>query len=43
MLKREKISVFNLFYNLLIKLSVNIFLAKKNKNINMVEALKAGE
>lgn len=43
MLKREKISFFNLFYNLLIKLSVYIFLAKKNKNINMVEALKTSE
>ena len=28
---------------LLTNLVVNIFLAKKNKNINMVEALKAGE
>ena len=37
----DYIRVINLV--LLTNLVVNIFLAKKNKNINMVEALKAGE
>ena len=40
-ISHDYIRVINLV--LLTNLVVNIFLAKKNKNINMVEALKAGE